>query len=129
MITKTIAILLSMSLSFLYDSTYAPTIISVDIEFCDQIKTFEKSICTIQESENKSNNQLIIDQNGEINDIIIDRRSITSEKAKAIFGNGSIMIEHKSIIEVPYLRKSILIPPGEYKVTQLRRGYKIQIRQ
>ena len=129
MITKTIAFLLSMSISFLYDTTYAPTVISVDIEFCDHIKTFEKSICAIQESENRSNNQLIVDQNGEINDIIIDRRTITSEKAKAIFGNGSITIEQKCIIEVPYLHKSILIPPGEYKVAQLRRGYKIQFRK
>ena len=129
MITKSIAILLSLSIAFLNDSTISPTVIAVDVEFCDHIKTFEKSICAVYESENKSNNRLIIDQNGEINDIIIDRRSITSEKAEAIFGDGIIKIEKKSIIELPYLRKCILIPPGEYKVAPFRRGYKIQFRQ
>jgi len=126
--TKTIAILLSMSIAFMYDSISTPTIISIDIEFCDQNKAFEKSICTIQESEYRSNNRLLIDQNGNINDIIIDRRSITTEKAQAIFGNGSVKIEQSNVINIPYLQKSILIEPGEYKVEQLRRGYKIQIR-
>jgi len=126
--TKTIAILLSMSIAFMYDSTNMPAIVSVDIEFCDRNKAFEKSICTIQESEFQSNNRLLIDQNGNINDIIVDKRSITAEKAQAIFGNGSVYIDQESIIDVPYLQKSILIRPGEYKVEELRRGYKIQIR-
>ncbi len=128
MMTKTIAMLLSISMSFVYPAAHTPTIVSVDIEFCDHNKAFEKSICTIQEAEFNSNNRMLIDQNGNINDIIIDKRSITSEKAEAIFGNGSVQIEQKSIIDVPYIQKSILIRPGEYKVEELRRGYKIQIR-
>ena len=118
-----------MSFVFLYNTTISPTIVSIDVEFCDQNKAFEKSICTIQEAEFKSTNRLLIDQKGNLKDIIIDKRSITSEKADAIFGNGSVVIEEESIINIPYLQKSILIKPGEYKVEELRRGYKIQVYQ
>ena len=128
MMTKTLAILLSMSIAFLYNSTNVPTTVSIDIEFCDHNKAFEKSICTIQEAEYRSNNRLIIDQDGILNDIIIDKRSMTSEKAAAIFEDGSVIIEQRSEIKIPYLRKSIKIQPGEYKVEELRRGYKINIR-
>lgn len=128
MMTKTIALVLSMSIAFMYNPTTSPTVVSVDIEFCDHNKAFEKSICTIQEAEYRSNNRLLIDQKGNLNDIIIDKRSITSEKAAAIFGNGSVIIEQKSEINNPFLQKSIQIQPGEYKVIELRRGYKIQLR-
>ncbi len=46
----------------MYDTTSTPTIVSIDIEFCDLNKSFEKSICSIQEAERKSNNRMIIDQ-------------------------------------------------------------------
>ena len=128
MMTKTIAFLISMSFAFMYDTTSTPKIISIDIEFCDHNKAFEKSICSIQEAETANNNRLIVDQNGTLRDILIDKRSMTNEKAKAIFENGSVIIEKQSIINIPYLQKSILIRPGEYKVQELRRGYKIQIR-
>lgn len=128
MTIKTLVFLLSMSIAFLHDATNLSTIVSVDIEFCDHNKAFEKSICAIQEAEDKSNNRLIIDQRGNLNDIIIDKRSITSEKALAIFGNGSVQIEKESIINIPYMHKSILIKPGEYKVLVFSRGYKILLR-
>ncbi len=112
----------------MHNKALTPTIISIDIEYCDYNKTFEKSICTIQEAESVSNNRMLIDQNGNLNDIIIDKRSMTSEKAQAIFGNGSVSIQQTSIINIPYLQKSILIRPGEYNVEELRRGYKILIR-
>ena len=126
MMTKTIYLLLSMSFIFMNDTTITPTTVSVDIEFCDINKAFEKSICSIQEAESNSNNSLIIDQNENLNAIIIDKRSITAEKASAIFGDGIVLIQVQSIINVPYLQKSILIRPGEYKVNELRKGYKIQ---
>lgn len=125
MITKTIALLLSMSFALNYDTTSTPTTVSIDIEFCDINKAFEKSICSIQEAENESINTLLIDQKENLKAIIIDRRSITSEKAKALFEDGVVSIEGQNIIHLPYLRKSILIRPGEYKVEELRRGYKI----
>lgn len=125
MITKTIALLLSMSLVLNNDTTSTPTVISVDIEFCDVNKAFEKSICSIQETENGSNNRLFLDQKENLQAILIDKRSITYEKAIAIFEDGYVFIEEQSIINLPYLRKSILIRPGEYKVEQLRRGFKI----
>jgi len=128
MMTKSIALLLSMSIAFMYNSTNTPTTVSIDIEFCDHNKAFEKSICTIQEAEYQSNNRLLIDHKGNLNEIIIDKRSITSEKASAIFGDGSVIIEQRSEINIPYLQKSIQIQPGEYTVKELRRGYKIQIR-
>jgi hypothetical protein len=112
----------------MHDSTITPTIVSVDIEFCDINKAFEKSICTIQEAEYKSNNRLLIDQNGNLQSIIVDKRSITTEKASAIFGDGSVSIQLQSIINVPYLQKSILIRPGTYKVEGLKQGYKIHFR-
>jgi len=127
MITKTIALMLSLSFTIMYDTISTPTIISIDIEYCDVNKAFEKSICTIQEAESKSNNRLLIDQKGNLKDILIDRRSMTSEKADAIFGNGTITIEYQNVINLPHLRKSILIRAGEYKVTKLRQGYKIEI--
>jgi hypothetical protein len=126
MITKTIYLLLFMSFVFMYDITITPTIVSVDIEFCDANKAFEKSICSIQEAEFKSNNRLIIDQNENLQSIIIDKRTITTEKASAIFGDGVVLIQEQSIINVPSLQKSILIRPGEYKVEELRQGYKIR---
>lgn len=125
MITKTIALLLSFSFAMNYDTTITPTTVSIDIEYCDINKAFEKSICSIQEAENNSNNRLLIDQKENLNAILIDRRSITSEKANALFEDGVVSIEEQSIINLPYLRKSILIRPGEYKVEALRRGYKI----
>jgi len=128
MIAKTIYFLFSMSFMFMHDSTITPTIVSVDIEFCDINKAFEKSICTIQEAEYKSNNRLLIDQNGNLQSIIVDKRSITTEKASAIFGDGSVSIQLQSIINVPYLQKSILIRPGTYKVEGLKQGYKIHFR-
>jgi len=127
MMTKTIALLLSMSFAFLYNEAGSPTIVSIDIEFCDQNKAFEKSICSIQEAEFKSTNRLLIDQRGNLKNIVIDKRSITSEKADAIFGNGTIVIEKESIINMPYLQKSILIRPGEYNVEEHKAGYKIQV--
>lgn len=128
MITKTIALLLSMSFAYTYDTTTSPQIVSVDIEFCDVNKAFEKSICTIQEAESKSRNTLILDQKENLNAIVVDRRTMTLEKAEAIFGDGIVKIENQSIINIPYLQKSILIRPGEYKVEELRYGYKIRIR-
>lgn len=128
MIAKTIYFLFSMSFMFMHDSTITPTIVSVDIEFCDINKAFEKSICTIQEAEYKSNNRLLIDQNGNLQSIIVDKRSITTEKASAIFDDGSVSIQLQSIINVPYLQKSILIRPGTYKVEGLKQGYKIHFR-
>ena len=125
MMTKTIYLLFSMSFIFMYDTTITPTVVSVDIEFCDINKAFEKSICSIQEAESKSINRLLLDQNENLQAILIDRRSITAEKASAIFGDGSVLIQEQSIINVPYLRKSILIRTGEYKVEELRQGYKI----
>lgn len=127
MISKTLALMLSLSLTIMFDTTSTPSIISIDIEFCDVNKAFEKSICTIQEAESKSNNRLLLDQKGNLKDILIDRRSMTAEKADAIFGNGKITIENQNVINLPHLRKSILIRPGEYRVTKLRQGYKIQI--
>ena len=109
----------------MYDTTITPTVVSVDVEFCDINKAFEKSICSIQEAESKSNNRLLIDQNENLKAILIDKRSITSEKAAAIFGDGIVLIQKQSIINIPYLQKSILIRPGEYKVEELRQGYKI----
>ena len=126
--TKILAVLLSMSMAFIFDTANAPMMVDIDVEFCDHNKSFEKSICTIQESESSSNDRLLIDQNGNLNDIIIDKRSITTEKAKAIFANGSIIIKQRSIIDIPFYQKSILIRPGEYKVQELRRGYKINLR-
>ena len=125
MITKTLAILLTVSLSMSLDSTIAPQTVSVEIEYCDQNKGFEKSICSIQEAEYRSTNSLILDQKENLQAIIIDRRSMTLEKAEAIFGDGSIEIEERSIINIPYLQKSILIKPGTYPVQPLRKGYKI----
>lgn len=128
MMTKLFAMMLALSLPFSYDTTGTPMIISIDIEFCDINKAFEKSICTIQEAEYKSNNRLSVDQKGNLQNIIIDKRSITAEKADAIFENGLVYIENQSIINIPYLQKSILIRPGEYTVTELRRGYQIQMK-
>ena len=128
MITKTIAFLLYITFALMHDSTSTPTIISIDIEFCDNNKDFEKSICIIKEAELRSKNRLVIDQNANLNDIIIDKRSITSEKASAIFENGIVSIKEQNIINVPFLQKCILIRSGEYKVQELRSGYKIQIR-
>ena len=125
MMTKTLALLLSMSFAMTFDSIPTPMIVSIDIEFCDENKAFEKSICSIQEAESKSVNRLILDQKENLKAIIIDRRSMTAEKAAAIFGDGTINIESRNIIQVPYLQKSILIRPGEYEVQQLRRGYRI----
>ena len=128
MITNTIYLLLSMSFTTMYDKTITPTIVSVDIEYCDINKAFEKSICSIQETETKSNNRLLIDQNENLQAIVIDKRSMTSEKASAIFGDGSVLIQERSIINIPYLQKSILILPGEYKVEELKQGYRIHLR-
>lgn len=127
MMTKIFAMMLALSLPLTYDTTSTPMIISIDIEFCDVNKAFEKSICTIQEAEYKSNNRLSVDQKGNLQDIIIDKRSITAEKAEAIFGNGIIYIANQSIINIPYLQKSILIRSGEYNVTESRRGYQIHM--
>ncbi|MDF1698249.1 MAG: hypothetical protein P1U56_20540 [Saprospiraceae bacterium] len=129
MITKTIALLLSLSLTTLYDTTTAPMTISVDIEFCSAFQEFENSICHIQEAEFDSRDRLLVDQKGNFQGIIIDRRSITTEKAEAFFGTGQIVIKHRNVINLPYLQKSILIRPGEYSVEQLKRGYKIQLQQ
>jgi len=127
MITKTLTILLSLSIALTHRPAPEPMIISIDVEFCDLNNIFVKSICRIQEAEEKSNNQLLVDKNGELRDIIIDKRSLTTEKAKAFFGDGSITIRNESIIKIPYLKNELTIRPGEYPVKTLRRGYRIQI--
>ena len=103
MVTKAIVFLLYITFAFMHDSKNTPTIISIDIEFCDNNKDFEKSICLIKEAEFSSKNRLVIDQNATLNDIIIDKRSITSEKASAIFENGVVTIEKQNVINVPFL--------------------------
>lgn len=126
--TKNFLFALTLAFTTIISSFYTPAVISVDIQYCDQNKAFEKSICTIQEAETLSRNKILIDQNGNINDIIVDKRSMTSEKANALFGGGTIIIEKRNVIDVPHLQKSILIRPGEYVVKEMRRGFKIKIR-
>ena len=112
MMTKTFALILTMSFTMSFATLTTPQTVSVEIEFCDQNKAFEKSICSIQESESRSANSLILDQQENLQAIIIDRRSMTIEKAEAVFGDGFIEIEEQSVINIPYLQKSILIIPG-----------------
>ena len=126
--TKLVASLFTISLMLFANDTLTPRIIAVDVKFCDNINSFEKSICAIEEAEYKSNDQLTLDQKGKIHNIIIDKRSITSEKAKALFGNGTITIEQKNVISTPFLNDVILIQPGIYVVEEMKRGYKIQLR-
>ena len=127
--TKLIASLFAISLMVFTNDTLSPRTIAVDVEFCNNINSFEKSICAIAEAEYKSNDQLTLDQKGKIHNIIIDKRSITSEKAKALFGNGTITIEQKNVISTPFLNEVILIQPGTYAVEEMKRGYKIQLRE
>ncbi len=127
MIAKTIALVISMSLSFINEIDYTPTLIPVDINFCEFTSGEGESICSIQEAETSSRNKIFFDLNGENPKLLIDKRSVTSEKARYVFQNENITIGKQSIINMPYFRKSLLIRPGEYKMEVSSQGYVISL--
>ena len=127
MIAKTFALVISMSLSYITEIDYTPTLIPVDINFCEFTSGEGESICSIQESERSSRNKIFFDHNGENPKLLIDKRSVTSEKARYVFQCEHITIGKRNVINMPYLRKSLLIRPGEYKVEVSSKGYIISL--
>tara|TARA_R110000737_G_scaffold307164_2_gene315015 strand:+ start:83 stop:442 length:360 start_codon:yes stop_codon:yes gene_type:complete len=116
-----------MSLSHVINIDYTPTLIPVDINFCEFTSGEGESICSIQESEKSSRNKIFFDHKGENPKILIDKRSVTSEKAQYVFQKELITIGKQSVINMPYLRKSLLIRAGEYKVEVCNQGYIISL--
>ena len=127
MIAKTFALVISMSLSYIIDIDYNPTLIPVDINFCEFTSGEGESICSIHESVKSSRNKIFFDYQGENPKILIDKRSVTSEKAMYVFQNERITIGKQSIIKMPYMHKSLLIQAGEYKVEVSNQGYIISL--
>jgi hypothetical protein len=127
MIAKTFALVIVMSLSFINEIDYTPTLIPVDINFCEFTSGEGESICSIQEAEKSSRNKIFFDLNGENPKLLVDKRSVTSEKARYVFQSENITIGKQSVINMPYLRKSLLIRPGEYDVEVSSQGYIISL--
>lgn len=127
MIARTFALVISMSLSYVINIDYTPTLIPVDINFCEFTSGEGESICSIEESEKSSRNKIFFDHKGENPKILIDKRSVISEKAQYVFQKELITIGKQSVINMPYLRKSLLIRPGEYKVEVSSQGYIISL--
>ena len=127
MIARTFALVISMSLSYVINIDYTPTLIPVDINFCEFTSGEGESICSIEESEKSSRNKIFFDHKGENPKILIDKRSVISEKAQYVFQKELITIGKQSVINLPYLRKSLLIRAGEYKVEVSNQGYIISL--
>lgn len=127
MIANTFALVIAMSLSVMTDIDYTTTLIPVEINFCEFSSGEGESICTIKEAENSSRNKIFFDHNGENPKLLIDKRNVTSEKAKYIFQNENITIGKQSIISMPYLNKKLQINPGVYLVEYSNRGYTISL--
>lgn len=129
MITKTLALLLSISLSVFSYSETLPMTVPVDINFCDYFTGESDNICTISESENGSRNKIIIDQSASTTTLLIDKRNLLPEKADYIFSDGHIIVNHTSIITLPYVDFDINIEAGKYPVKLTDRGYFILLDQ
>ena len=127
MIANTFALVIAMSISIGMDIDYTATLISVDIDFCEFTSGEGESICSIQESESSSLNKIFFDSDGENPKILIDKRNVTSDKLKYIFGNEKITIGKKSTINMPYLGRILLIEPGVYLVKSCNKGYTIKL--
>lgn len=127
MIANTFALVIAMSLSFTMDIDYSTTLIPVDINFCEFTSGEGESICSIQEAEKSSRNKIYFDLNGKYPKLLIDKRNVTSEKLKYVFQNEEITIKKQNIINMPYLRRSLLIKPGTYPVEISNSGYIISL--
>jgi len=125
MITKTIALVFSISLTLFSGYTSVPLFVPVDISFCDLSSGDNESICNIRESEFGSRNKILLDQKGQAPKILIDKRNLMPEKAQYIFRDGHIIINERNVINIPYAELSILIRPGKYPVESTKQGYLI----
>ncbi len=127
MIANTFALVISMSLCLMTDVDYSTTLIPVEINFCEFTSGEGESICSIQEAEKPSLNKIFFDQNGGNPKLLIDKRNVTSEKMRYIFGNEQITIGKVNTINMPYLHRNLLIKPGQYNLKLVNKGYVISL--
>jgi len=127
MIAKTFALVIAMSVSLTSTMVKTPNFIPVEINFCEFTSGNGESICNIKEAENLSRNKIFFDIEGNNPKLLIDKRNVTSDKTKYIFGNDVITINKQNKINMPYIRKSLLIEPGVYKIEHSNQGYIISL--
>lgn len=127
MISKTLALVITMSLNLASIEKKTPNFIPVDINFCEFTTGKGESICSIKESEMTSRNRIFFDSNGENPKLLIDKRDVTSEKAKYIFSNDQITIDRQSRINMPYIKSNLLIKAGSYPLETSNQGYIISL--
>lgn len=125
--TTTLSLVLSMSLSLMTASIDLPQHIAVDINFCEFTDGGSENICDIRETETTSNNRIFLDANQQQARLFVDKRSVTSEKARYIFSKETIKIENRIVINMPYIRYSLLIRPGSYEIEKTPKGYMIYL--
>lgn len=127
MLTTTLSLVLSMSLSLMTASIDLPQYIPIDIHFCEFTNGGSENICDIRETETTSNNRIFLDANQQQPRLFVDKRSVTSEKARYIFTKETIKIENRIVINMPYISSSLIIRPGIYEIEKTPKGYMIYL--
>ncbi|MFT4537017.1 MAG: hypothetical protein ACJA1A_003355 [Saprospiraceae bacterium] len=95
MIAKTFALVISMSLSYLINIDYTPTLIPVDINFCEFTSGEGESICSIQESEKSSRNKIFFDHNGENPKYSLRREGLLRKKPSMCSRKNLLQLDNK----------------------------------